>query len=305
MALFKSKSQRILKKARDMAAGDMVDQAAVLMEEEIESLLEEKDAARQVVPFLMDIGHPDLAARLSERIIKAHSDLRAGVVKLLEEKLGHFSRSTELLRVLWRYRLRSKDYNGMIELLSTVDRLTESRFTDSIEAAYNSQGKYSGEDLKNLEPCLAMAVVLFRKGRPSEAVDVLVDAAERSSFPDESLSRLSGWIANRTGGTDMEVNFGRIRILVSLSDTERAISELSTLLQAEGEILEKAIAITEKSIIPADPTGRASVVLARLMAAGGRVNEACSVLERLLDRDIDGNTLEQAAAGMVLAASTL
>ena len=45
MTLFKSKPQRILKKARDMAAGDMVDQAAVLMEEEIEGLLEEKDAA--------------------------------------------------------------------------------------------------------------------------------------------------------------------------------------------------------------------------------------------------------------------
>jgi tetratricopeptide (TPR) repeat protein len=302
MALFKSKSQRILKKARDMAADDMVDQAAVLIEEEIEGILEEKDTSRQVVPFLMDIGHPDLAARLSERIIKAHSDLRPGVVKMLEEKLSQFSRSTELLKVLWRLRLRSKDYNGMLELLSTVDRLTESRFTDSIESAYQAQARFPGEELKNTEPSIAMAVVLYRKGRPSEAVDVLVSAAERSPFPDESLARLSGWIANRTGGNDMDVNLGRIRILVALSDNERALSELSTLLMADREIIEKAIAITEKSLIPADGSGKASVALARLMSAAGRTNDACSVLEAQLEREVDPVSLEQAVAGVVLGA---
>ncbi len=302
MALFKSKSQRILKKARDMAADDMVDQAAVLIEEEIEGILEEKDSARQVVPFLMDIGHPDLAARLSERIIKAHSDLRPGVVKMLEEKLSQFSRSTELLKVLWRLRLRSKDYNGMLELLSTVDRLTESRFTDSIESAYQAQARFPGEELKNTEPCIAMAVVLHRKGRPSEAVDVLVNAAERSSFPDESLARLSGWIATRTGGTDMDVNLGRIKILVALSDNERALSELSTLLMADREIIEKAIAITEKSLIPTDNTGKASIALARLMSAAGRTNDACNALEALLEREVDPNSLEQAVAGVVIGA---
>lgn len=303
MALFKSKSQRILKKARDMAADDMVDQAAVLIEEEIEGILEEKDSARQVVPFLMDIGHPDLAARLSERIIKAHSDLRPGVVKMLEEKLSQFSRSTELLKVLWRLRLRSKDYNGMIELLSTVDRLTESRFTDSIESAYQAHARFPGEELKNTEPCIAMAIVLHRKGRPAEAVETLVNAAERSSFPDESLARLSGWIANRTGGTDMDVNLGRIRILVALSDTERALAELSTLLMADREILEKAIAITEKSLIPADSSGKASIALARLMSAAGRTNDACNVLEALLEREVDPHLLEQAVTGVVLGAS--
>lgn len=302
MALFKSRSQRILKKARDMAADDMVDQAAVLIEEEIEGILEEKEVARQVVPFLMDIGHPDLAARLSERIIKAHSDLRPGVVKMLEEKMGQFSRSTELLKVLWRYRLRSKDYNGMLELLSTVDRLTESRFTDSIENGYNSLSRYPGDEIKNTEPCIAMAIVLYRKGRPGEAVNVLVNTAERSSFPDESLARLSGWIANRTGGADMEVNLGRIRILVALSDVERAISELSTLIQADRDTIEQAIAITEKSLVPGDATGKASVALARLMAAAGRINDACTVLEGLLDKEIEGNTFEQAAAGVVMAA---
>lgn len=302
MALFKSKPQRILKKARDMAADDMVDQAAVLIEEEIEGILEEKEMARQVVPFLMDIGHPDLAARLSERIIKSHADLRPGVVKMLEEKLSQFSRSTELLKVLWRYRLRSKDYNGMLELLSTVDRLTESRFTDSIENAYNSLSKFPGEEIKNTEPCIAMAVILHRKGRPGEAVQVLVNAAERSSFPDESLARLSGWIANRTGGTDMEVNLGRIRILVALSDFDRAVSELSTLMQADREIIEQAIAITEKSLVHADATGKAGIALARLMAAAGRISDACTVLEGMLDREIEGNAFEQAATGIVLAA---
>lgn len=302
MALFKSKSQRVMKKARDMAADDMVDQAAVLIEEEIESILEEKEVARQVIPFLMDVGHPDLAARLSERVIKAHSDLRAGVVKMLEEKLGQYARSTELLKVLWRLRLRSKDYNGMLDLLTTVDRLTESRFTDSIESAHSTQARFPGEEVKNTEPFLAMALVLYRKGRAAEAVEVLVNAAERSSFPDESLSRLSGWIANRTGGTDMDVNLGRIRILVALSDTERAVAELTTLLQADREIVEKAIAIAEKSLVHADASGRASIALARLMAAAGRISDACTTLEGLMDREVDANLLDQAATGIVMAA---
>ncbi len=302
MAIFKSKPQRIIKKARDMARDDMVDQAAVLIEEEIETILEDREVTRQIIPFLMDIGHPDLAARLSERVIKAYSDLRSGVVKILEEKLGQYARSTELLRVLWRFRLRSKDYNGMIDLLSTVDRLTESRFTDSIESTYNAQAGFSGEEIRNTEPFLAMAVVLYRKGRAAEAVEVLAETAERSPFPDESLARLSGWIANRTGGVDMDVNLGWIRTLVALSDTDRAVAELGTLFQADQETLEKAIAITEKSLVRADTSGRASIALARLMAAAGRIGDACTILEGMIDWEVDVSLLDQAATGVVMAA---
>ena len=100
----------------------------------------------------------------------------------------------------------------------------------------------------------------------------------------------------------MEVNLGRIRILVALSDTERAVAELTTLLQADREVIEKAIGIIEKSLIPSDTSGKASIALARLMAAAGRINDACAVLEGMLDREVDASLLEQAATGIVLVA---
>ncbi|HRW77889.1 MAG TPA: hypothetical protein P5207_04380, partial [Candidatus Sabulitectum sp.] len=225
--LFGSKAQRTFKKIQDLAAGDMVDQAAVMVEEELETLLEDHDIAAKLVPFLMDIGHPDLGGRIGERIIKTHSDLRMSVTRLLEEKQAQFPRSIELLRVIWKSRLHQRDFNGLMDILGRTERVTVSRFADSIQSSAQALSGARGRELgQGIERILAWAVISLHRGDPSAAMDILVDAARRCSFPEESLSRLSGWIAARTGGTEMEVNLKRIQVLTAIGDKERAVSEL-------------------------------------------------------------------------------
>lgn len=302
--LFGSKAQRTFKKIQDLASSDMVDQAAVMVEEELDTLLEDHDIASKLVPFLMDIGHPDLGGRIGEKIVRTHSDLRMPVTRLLEEKQAQFPRSIELLRVIWKSRLHQRDFNGLMDILGRTERVTVSRFADSIQSSAQALNGVTGQELgAGIERILAWAVITLHRGDPSTAMDILVDAAERCRFPEESLSRLSGWIAARTSGTDMEVNLKRVQILAAIGDRERAITEVPSLYEAEKYILDKAISMVEKELVPNDKTPKARISLARLMGRAGRVNEACLILDPLIDRHHDSSILEQAVTGMVIGSS--
>ncbi|PIE51407.1 hypothetical protein CSA37_11815 [Candidatus Fermentibacteria bacterium] len=301
--IFGSKAQRTFRKIQDLASSDMVDQAAVMIEEELDNLLEDHEVAGKLVPFLMDIGHPDLGGRIGEKVIRKHSDLRVSVTRLLEEKQSQFPRSIELLRVIWKSRLHQRDFNGLFDLLSRTDRVTVNRFADSVQSSWQALNGVKGRELgAGIDRILAWSVISFNKGQTRESMDILVDAAERCHFPEESLSRLSGWIASRTGGTDMEVNLRRVRILVAIGDRERAIAELPSLYEAEDNILSQAVSLVEKELVPGDTTSRATISLARLMSHAGRVNEACLILESLVDSGKGSNQLEQAVTGIVLHA---
>lgn len=302
--LFGSKAQRTFKKIQDLASSDMVDQAAVMVEEELDTLLDDHDIAAKLVPFLMDIGHPDLGGRIGEKIIRTHSDLRMTVTRLLEEKQAQFPRSIELLRVLWKSRLHQKDFNGLMDILGRTERVTVSRFADSIQSSAEALRSVSGRELgAGIDRILAWAVIVLHRGDPVAAMDILVDAAERCRFPEESLSRLSGWIAARTSGTDMDVNLKRVQILSAIGDRERAISELPSLYEAERDILNKAVSLVEKELVPHDKTPKSKISLARLMAKAGRINEACLILDPLIEKNSESSILEQAVTGMVLGAT--
>jgi|GEM_PF-1631318 len=302
--LFGSKAQRTFKKIQDLASGDMVDQAAVMIEEELDTLLSDHDVAARLVPFLMDIGHPDLGGRIGEKIMRTHADLRMTVSRLLEEKQAQFPRSIELLRVIWRSRLHQKDFNGLMELLGKSERLTVNRFADSIQSASQSLDNVTGRELgAGIDRILAWSIIIMHKGDPRAAMEVLVHAAERCRFPEESLARLSGWIAARTGGTDMQVNLSRIKVLAAIGDNERAIAELPSIYEADPEVVNKAIALVEKELIPSDKTPRAKISLARLISETGRANDACLILDPLIDQHSDSSLLEQAVTSLVLNAS--
>ncbi len=302
--LFGSKAQRTFKKIQDLASSDMVDQAAVMVEEDIDLLLSDHDVAAKLVPFLMDIGHPDLGGRIGEKIMRTHSDLRMSVSRLLEEKQAKFPRSIELLRVIWRSRLHQRDFNGLMELLGRTERLTVNRFSDSVESAFQSLAGVTGRELgSSIDRVLAWSIISLHKGDPIPAMDVLVDAAERCRFPEESLARLSGWIAARTGGTDMEVNLKRITVLAAIGDTERAILELPSLYDAGPDIVKKTIALVEKELLQADKTPRAKISLARLISENGRTNDACLILDELVAGNENLSIFEQAVANLVLNAS--
>lgn len=301
--LFGSKAQRTFKKVQDLASGDMVDQAAVMVEEELDTLLEDHDVAAKLVPFLMDIGHPDLGGRIGERIVRTHSDLRMPITRLLEEKQTQFPRSFELLRVIWKSRLHQRDFNGLMDVLGRTERVTVNRFADTVQSSAQALNAVRGRELgAGIDRILAWAMITLHRGDPSAAMDILVDAAERCSFPEESLSRLSGWIASRTGGTDMEVNLKRIMVLTAIGDRERAIAELPSLYEAETELLNRAVSLVEKELVPHDDTTKSRISLARLMSRAGRVNDACLILDPLIDRNRDSSLMEQAVTGMVLGA---
>lgn len=299
--LFGSKAQRTLKKIQDLAASDMVDQAAVMVEEDLDLLLSDHDVSSRLVPFLMDIGHPDLGGRIGEKIMRTHPDLRMTISRLLEEKQAQFPRSIELLRVIWRSRLHQRDFNGLIEILGSTERLTVNRFADSVQSAFQTLDGVTGRELgSSIDRVLAWSIIILQKGDPKAAMDVLVDAAERCRFPEESLARLSGWIAVRTGGADMEVNLRRITVLAAIGDNERAISELPSLYDAEPDIVKKAIALVEKDLLPSDKTPRTRISLARLISENGRANDASLILDDLIDENGDSSVLEQAVTNLVL-----
>jgi hypothetical protein len=302
--LFGSKAQRTFKRIQDLASSDMVDQAAVMVEEELDLLLSDHEVSAKLVPFLMDIGHPDLGGRIGEKIMRTHQDLRMSVSRLLEEKQSQFPRSIELLRVIWRTRLHQRDFNGLIELLGSTERSTVNRFSDSVHSAFQTLNGVTGRELgASVDRVLAWSIVQLYRGDPGAAMDVLVDTAERCRFPEESLARLSGWIAARTGGTDMGVNLKRITVLAAIGDSERAISELPSLYGAETDIVKKAIALVEKDLVSTDHTPRARISLARLISESGGLDDASLILDNLIDEYGNSSTLEQAVTHLVLNAS--
>lgn len=226
------------------------------------------------------------------------------VSRLLDEKQAQFPRSIELLRVIWRSRLHQRDFNGLMEILGRTERLTVSRFADSVQTAFQTLDGVVGRELgSSINRVLAWSIIVLQKGDPKAAMDVLVDAAERCRFPEESLARLSGWIAARAGGTDMEVNLRRITVLTAIGDSERAISELPCLYDADSDIVKKAIALVEKDLLSTDKTPRARISLARLISENGRINDACLILDNLIDGNSSASILEQAVTNLVLNSS--
>ena len=97
MAIFDSRPKRVFSRIRKLAQDDMVDQAAMMIEDEMDTLMEEKEVARSLLAFLLDIGHPDLAARLSDRVVKSHPEVKGSVKKLLEDRHSQFTRSLECI----------------------------------------------------------------------------------------------------------------------------------------------------------------------------------------------------------------
>ncbi len=304
--LFGSKAQRMFKKIQDLSSNHMVDQAAVMVEEDLDILLSDQDITAQLVPFLMDVGHPDLGARIGGKIMKTHPDLRMRISRLLEDKQTQFPKSLELLRVIWRSRLHQRDFAGLIELLQRTERMTVNRFSDSIKGSYRSLDGVTGRDLgAGIDRVLAWSLISMHKGDAIAAMDILVDASEKCGFPEESLARLSGWIAGQTGGAEMDINIRRIQVLAAIKDYERAIAELPSIYNADAEIISKAIALVEKELIPTDKTPKSKISLARLMSASGKASEACLILDKLTETYSDSSVLEQAVSNLVINNSGL
>ncbi len=285
MALFDSKPRRTFKSIQKMASDNMVDQAASKVEEELDTLLEEQGVARELVAFLMDIAYPDLAARVGEEVIRHYRDLAAPILRLLEERHNEFPRSFDLLKTLWQSKIRHRDFSGCMALLDRVDRQIENRMMENLESAARTAERFAGDRLLegDIDRFLAWAVGLQRQGRKEEALKTLLKTAERAQRPDDRIPALIEWIATRNTGRDPEAVLYLVRVYMVMDNVENAILNLPDLLDAKQEILERAISVVEKDLVPRDFGKRSRVYLGRLLAAAGKSDESCQVLEKLLE----------------------
>ncbi len=299
MAVFESKPKRLFKRIRKLAQDDMVDQAAVMIEDEMDTLMEERDVARALLAFLMDIGHPDLAARLSERVIKAHPEIKGAVKKLLEDRHSQFTRSFELLRAIWSMKLKHREFSGMIELLNRVDRMTEARMMEVLENAVIAAEQYSGSGVgADVDRFIGWSIGLYRKGRITEAMDLLLSIAQKSQYPSDALAQLSAWIVSRASEKEPSLHLGRIRIHIAMGNFDKAIAELPDLFELDADIIDEAISIVEKEILPSDSSTPAHLALARLLSSAERPDDSCRVIEGLLDKGEISDQVERTASSM-------
>jgi tetratricopeptide (TPR) repeat protein len=297
MAIFESRPKRVFSRIRKLAQDDMVDQAAVMIEDEMDTLLEEKEIARSLLAFLMDIGHPDLAARLSDRVVKAHPEVKGAVKKLLEDRHAQFTRSFELLRAIWNMKLKQREFSGMIELLNRVDRMTEARMLEVLENAVMAAEQYTDRGIgADIDRFLGWAIGLYRKGRISEAMDLLLSIAQKSQYPSESLAQLSAWIISRAADKEPSLYLGRIRIHIAMASYEKAVAELADVFELNADIIDEAISIVEKEILPHDSSPPAQLALARLLSAAERPDDSCRVLEGMIEQGEISDQVERTAS---------
>ncbi len=305
MALFESKQRRLFKMIKTMSDGGAVDQAAARVEQDLKVLLETPEMARELVAFLMDIGYPDLAARAGEEIIRLYKDLAVPVLRLLEERQGDFPRSFELLRTLWQIKLRQRDYNGAIELLNRVDRTAENKLFDSLESSARNAERFATDKLLegDLDRFLSWSLAQFRKGRVQEAMDTLLKAAQKSARPDERIPSIVEWITTRKGERDPLGVLYLVRVFLAFENAEFALRNLPDLFDAPPEIVQQALSVVEKDLIPLDLTTKSRIYLARLLSSAERFDDSCRELEKLFEEGEQTLDLDSAIRDLASRAS--
>lgn len=301
MAIFESKSRRLFKSVQKMASDNMVDQAAAKVQEDFGTLIEERDVARELVAFLMDIAYPDLAAKMVEEVVRVHKDLAGPLYRLLEDRHGEFPRSFEMLRTLWQNKIRQRDFDGCVELLDRVDRLAESKLMDSLKTAAQTAEKFAGERLLegDIDRLLAWSLGLFRQGRKDDALEVLLRATQRAQRPDERIPLLVEWMATRKGVRDPKAVLYLIRIYLEMDNVENALINVPELLEAPQEIQDEAISVVEKGLVPKDFGKKSRVYLGRLLAAAGRIDDSSRVLGQLIEEGELGADMDTALRELV------
>lgn len=297
MALFDNKPRRLLKNIQKLTSDNLIDQAAVKIEQEYPYMIESQDVARELVAFLLDIAYPDLAARISEEIFRKHVDLRGVILRHLDERHVEFPRSYELLRVLWHTKMMNLDFSGCISLLNRVDRIAEAKLFDSLESASKAAERYALDDrilTGEVEKFLSWCLALHRKGRNREALEILAKVAENIGERDNRIPKLIDWIATRRGGRDPEATLFLIKSYIGMGDIKEALADIPVMFDAPVEVVLEAISVLEKDIIPKDLSNKSRVYLARLHAVAGRFDDACGILEHLIEEEQLDTDVERA-----------
>jgi len=298
MPIFEVSPQKVLKKIRKLAAEGGMGKVPQTIREEREKLLEDPAVAVDLVGFLLDIAHPDLAAEIAEEVMRRHRSVANQVRNMIVDRLSEFSRSTELMRAAWRGSLDKGDFRGALDILQMGDKIAEARFVDEAEERMKSALRFDGSIRPDADQAalIAWSLCLFRKDRTDEAVDFLWKVCRGLEFPQRNISNLAFWIGDRKETLDTAQWIALMGIAAVSNQMERAIQYANLLLDGRlsPDSAVDASAVMEKWMVPVDGSGRSAALLAKMYTVAGRIDAATRVLEEIFPKALDRERLSEA-----------
>ncbi len=303
MALFESGSRKILRKIRKFASEGSVNRISSTVKEEKGVLLEESTVALELVELLLDIGHPNLAASVGEEVMHRHRQIAKEVRNLFIGRLNEFSRSTDLLRVIWKSYIDIHDYKGAISILRQADEITVSSLFDVIREKMQSSMRFDGTVHPEADQysLLEWGLCLHREIRSGEAIDFLWKVCREVEFPHRDISLLAFWMGNQIKDLDSSYLISLMGIAAVSSKMDRALQFASKLSDSEPSLDEAidAAEVIEKWMVPADRSGKSAAFLAEMYTAAGKTEAASKTLESIYSKSLDREELESAIEDLV------
>lgn len=303
MALFESGPKKTLKKLRKFADEGSVNKVSSTVKEEKDALLEEPEVALELLELLLDIGHPNLASSVGEEVMRRHRQIAMEVRNLFIGRLNEFSRSTDLLRVIWRSFMDMHDFRGALNLLRQAEEITVNSLFDMIREKMQSSMRFDGSvhpeaDQSSL---VEWALYLHRERKSGEAIDFLWKVCREVEFPHRDVPLLAFWIGNQISDLDSIYLISLMGIAAVSGKMEQALQFSSKISDSEPSPDEAtdAAGVIEKYMVPNDRSGRSSALLAEMYTAAGKTEAASRTLENIYGQSLDREELESAIEDLV------
>ncbi len=303
MALFESGPRKILRKIRKFANEGSVNRISSTVKEEKAVLLEESAVALELVELLLDIGHPNLASSVGEEVMHRHRQIAKEVRNLFIGRLNEFSRSTDLLRVIWKSYIDMHDYKGAINILRKADEITVTSLFDIIREKMQSSMRFDGtvHPEADQDSLVEWALCLHREIRSGEAIDFLWKVCREVEFPHRDIPLLAFWMGNQVKDLDSSYLISLMGIAAVSGKMDRALQFASKLSDSEPSPDEAvdAAEVIEKWMVPADRSGKSAAFLAEMYTAAGKTEAASKTLEGIYSQSLDREELESAIEDLV------
>lgn len=303
MALFESGPRKTLKKIRKFAEEGSVNKVSTTVKEEKDILLEEADVAVELVELLLEIGHPNLASGIAEEVMRRHRPVAVDVREILIGRLGEFSRSTDLLRVIWRNYMDMHDFRGALDVLRKAEEPTVNSLFDIIREKMESSMRFDGTVHPEADQAslVEWALHLHRERRTGEAIEFLWKVCREVEYPHRDMPLLAFWISNQMKDLDTLYYTPLMGIAAVTGKMDQALQFASRLSESEPTPDEAtdAAAVIEKYMVPVDRSGKSAALLAEMYTAAGKTDAASKTLESIYSKSLDREELESAIEDLV------
>ncbi len=303
MVLFESGPRKILKKIRKHASEGSVNRVSSTVKEERSRLLEESGVALELIKLLLDIGHPNLAADVGGEVIHRHRQVTGEVQNLFMERLSEFSRSTDLLRAIWKSFIDRHDFMSALNILGEADEIAISNLFTLIEDRTRNSTRFDGtvHPEADQSTLIEWALCLFRNEQPNDSIDFLWKIYRELEFPHRDISILAFWIGNQVKQLESSQLISLMGISSLSGKMDMAMQYASQLSGSDlsPDDAVDAADVIEKWLIPSDGSGRSSALLAEMYTAAGKTEAASRILEDVYSDTLDRGKLETAIEDLV------